>query len=207
MCIKHRDKTAICDLYKYVSEKYGKGWTESACGSVEGKVETFLLRDLEYGKQNCTLAAITRLFAFHRDNSGKKDIPESNKLYGDIKEIAKVFGYSGDKGTNPTKINNIINYLLLKYGYAGKGFSTYIWDFKTVKREIDKGKPLILNIAFGYYRDHSVSVVGYSEFTKGKGVFKRTKKFIKVYDGWTNLNRFVDYSRINIASFSAVKFD
>ena len=204
---KRRKPSAVIDLKKYVKDNYGDGFTECASGTVEPKVQKFLMKDMEGGACNCTLVAIARILAFYRDNEGKDQIPANTKLYGDIKAIAAIFGYDFEKGTNPVKINNIINYMLTKYGYGGKGKSTYIWNFNTVKRQIDKGAPLILNIAFGYYKNHTVSVVGYNEFSKGAGIFKKKKRFIKVYDGWTDVNSYIDYERMNIASFSQVKFD
>ena len=204
---KHRKQSAIVDLKEYIRENYGAGYTESESGTVEPKIQTFLMKDMEKAACNCSIVAMTRILAFYRDNEGKDQIPGNKKLYNDIKSIAAIFGYDMEKGTNPVKINNILNYMLTKYGYSGKGKSTYILNFKTVKEQIDAGRPLILNIAFGYYRDHTVSVVGYNEFSKGTGRFKKKKRFIKVYDGWTDKNTYIDYDRINIASFSKVKFD
>ncbi len=197
----------IYDTFAYVNDKYGSGWTASSWGTLEPNVPSFLMNDLEYGTNNCTLTGITRLFAYQRDNNGYTAIPDNVTLYGDIKAIAEGYGYSGDNGTFPTKINNIINDTLKKYGISGKGSSTYIWDFNTVKKEIDAGRPLLFNIAFGYYGDHTVSVVGYSVFTRGTGLFQKTTRFFKVYDGWTRSNRYIDYDLINVGSFSTANFN
>ena len=143
----------------------------------------------------------------HRDNSEKTNIPDNETLYNDIKTIAEGYGYSDETGTGFTKINNIINDAFEKYNYDGKGSSIYVWDFNTVKKEIDAGNPLLFNIAFGYYEDHTVTVIGYSEFSRGTGIFKETKKFIKVYDGWTNSNRYIDYDLINFGSFTTARFN
>ena len=197
----------IYDTSAYVNDKYKNGWVSSNWGTLEPNVPKFLMKDLETDANNCVLTAITRIFAYYRDNYGKDSIPDDATLYSDIKAIAEGYGYSNETGTFPTKINNIINDTFKKYGYEGEGKSIYVWDFNTVKTEIDAGRPLLFNIAFGYYGDHTVSVVGYSEFTRSNGWFRETKRFIKVYDGWTQSNRYIDYDLINIGSFSTAKFE
>ena len=197
----------IYDTSVYVNDKYGSGWTASSWGTLEPNVPNFLMNDLEYGANNCTLTGITRLFAYQRDNNGYTTIPDNATLYGDIKAIAEGYGYSSDGGTSPTKINNIINDVFEKYGIFGKGNSTYVWDFNTVKKEIDAGRPLLFNIAFGYYGDHTVVVIGYSVFTKNTGIFQKKARFFKVYDGWTKSNRYIDYDLINVGSFSTAEFN
>ncbi len=197
----------IYDTSAYVNDKYKNGWVSSNWGTLEPNVPKFLMKDLETDANNCVLTAITRVFAYYRDNYGKDSIPDDATLYSDIKAIAEGYGYSNETGTFPTKINNIINDTFKKYGYEGEGKSIYVWDFNTVKTEIDAGRPLLFNIAFGYYGDHTVSVVGYSEFTRSNGWFRETKRFIKVYDGWTQSNRYIDYDLINIGSFSTAKFE
>ena len=197
----------IYNTTDYVNDRYGRKWEPSSWGTLEPNMQKFLMNDLEKNANNCTLVALTRVFAYHRDNNQKTNIPDNETLYNDIKEIAEKYGYNNEDGTSPTKINNIINDIFDRYGYEGKGSSIYAWNFNTVKKEIDAGRPVLFNIAFGYYGNHTVSVVGYHEFTRGTGIFKETKKFIKVYDGWTNSNRYIDYSQINIGSFSTVKFN
>ena len=74
-----------------------------------------------------------------------------------------------------------------------------------VKREIDAGRPLLLNISSGYYGNHTVTIVGYHEYTKGEG--KNKKRFLKVYDGWSKQPRYIDYEQlVAIRSASTVEF-
>ena len=195
----------IYNTYDYVNDKYGKGWSSKNWGTLEPNISRFLMNDLDENANNCTLTAITRVFAYYRDNQNMSKIPDNGTLYEDIKNIAEKYGYTAKTGTSPTKINNIINDIFKKYDYSGKGSSIYVWSFNTVKKEIDAGRPLIFNIAFGYYANHTVTVVGYSEFTRTKGMIKETKKFIKVYDGWTNNDSYIDYDLLNFGSFSVAK--
>ncbi|MBR2477120.1 MAG: C39 family peptidase, partial [Clostridia bacterium] len=197
----------IYNPYDYVNDKYGNGWEETDTETLSPDTQKFLMNDLERNVNNCTLVSITRIFAYHRDNNGKTNIPDNETLYNDIKEIAESHGYNGEDGTFPTKIDNIIDDALKKYGYEGEGKNIYLWDFNTVKQEIDAGRPLLFNIPFGYYENHTVTVVGYKEYSRDGFLFSRTRKFIEVYDGWTNSKRFIDYKLINFGSFSTANFD
>ena len=62
-------------------------------------------------------------------------------------------------------------------------------------------------LAFGYYGNHTVTVVGYNEYERDYGLYTQKKTFIKVYDGWTKQERYIDSSLINFGSFSTAQFD
>ena len=130
----------IFEPYDYVNSKYGKGWEVTGSGTLEPDIGKFLMKDMESGANNCTLAAATRAFAYYRDNKEKTNIPDNKALYRDIKSIAEKYGYRDGGDTHFTKINNIINDTFKKYGYKGKGKSIYAWDFKALKNEIDAGQ-------------------------------------------------------------------
>ena len=196
----------IYDSFAYVNDKYQNGWSSKRWGTLEPNVPRFVMNRFQRNANNCTLTAITRIFAYHRNINGKSNIPDNMTLYNDLKTIAERYGYSDEDGLGPTKINNVLNDAIEKYGYEGKGRSIYIWNFDTVRTEIDAGRPLLLNIASGYYENHTVTVVGYSEFEKNG----QTKKFLKVYDGWVDGNRYIDYDKFvnqSLASFSIANFN
>lgn len=113
--------------------------------------------------------------------------------------VAVKHGYTLDDGTNPLKINNIIDDVLKRFGYS-KSYSDgiYLWDFTdNVKKEIDAGRPVIMNIARGYYRNHTVTVCGYKIYkSKHKVAFvsyTKTHQLIQVYDGWERSVRYIDF--------------
>ena len=107
--------------------------------------------------------------------------------------------FTEEDGTFPTKINNIIDDVLDYYGYS-KSYSDgiYVWSFGgEVKDEIDNNRPVVMNIARGYYGNHSVTVCGYAIY-KSKHDFlwtsyTKTHDLIRVYDGWTTSTRYIDY--------------
>lgn len=78
-----------------------------------------------------------------------------------------------------------------------------------VKKEIDAGRPVIMNIATGYYGNHTVTVRGYDIYRKqhtiGKIKYYTYYYMIAVYDGWTSSVRYIDYndfSKFNLGSFN-----
>ena len=193
----------IYDLTAYINYAHGSGWTLSKRVTLEPDIQNFLMSELEAGVGNCTLTALTRVFAYYRDTEGKVNIPNNKTLYNDIKSIAEGYGYS-DGGTSPTKINNIINDVFAKYGYAGKGSSSYIPWLLTALDELDNGRPILMNIAFGYYAKHTVTVVGYSVFTRDDEAII----FLKVHGGWSKGNRYIDWQTYaTLFSFSMVRFE
>lgn len=186
----------------FVNDKYGKGWTGSKWGNLQENMPTFLMKDLEYGAGNCTLTAITRVFRYQRIKQGLsgKITGDFYTTYQDVRNIAVKYGFDPNSGTNPTRIDDIINDLAKKYGLNGGGSNTYLWDFSTFTKEIDAGRPVLLNISFGYYADHTVTVVGYSEFKRGNEI----RRFLKVYDGWTTSDRYIDYSQFISQTFASI---
>lgn len=120
-------------------------------------------------------------------------------IYEKVVKIAKKYGFTEKKGTWPTKINNILDDVLESYGYA-KSYSKgiYVWTFSgQVKKEIDKERPVVMNIARGYYGNHTVTVCGYGIYKSTYKVAKlpreRKHNMICVYDGWERGERYIDY--------------
>ncbi|MDR0812600.1 MAG: C39 family peptidase [Oscillospiraceae bacterium] len=193
----------IFDTNAYVNDRYGDGWTLNSKKIISG-VPSFTMSSFEAGVGNCPVVSVVRLLAYYRSANGKSKIPSNNKdLYNDVRDIAIKYGYSTeDKDNNghedgsvgPTKINNVIIDALKKYGYSGKVTSNYlnsngIYDFVS---EIDAGRPVLLNITFGDYSDHTVTVIGYEIYTDNTGALKHS--FLKVWDGWSSETRYIDYN-------------
>ena len=76
------------------------------------------------------------------------------------------------------------------YGIKAKCKGVYIWSFeKQVVKEISEGRPVILNIARGYYKDHTVVVAGYCIWRIGK----KNYPMLRVIDGWKSGYHYIDY--------------
>lgn len=187
----------ITDCKKYLEEKYGGKVELISEKSLE--MRCFTTKVFESEEKNCSLTAITRVLAYYGDKGYagiEKSVPD---IYKTVKSTAWGNGYTLKRGTNPTKIDNIIKKVLGGYGYKkAKCRGIYAWGFKPeVKKEIDADRPVIMNITRGYYAKHSVTVCGYK-------IYKVTKKWlfgsrkingymIEVYDGWSEKKKYIDY--------------
>ena len=92
----------------------------------------------------------------------------------------------------------VINKSWEKFGYAGEIaansdilFTTDDNNFNIIKNEIDKKRPMLLNIAFGDYPGHTVTVVGYKTYENSETNVE--KKYIKIYDNWSDQYRYIDW--------------
>lgn len=187
----------INDCIKYLEDRYGGSATLSSSKSLDMK--NFVMSTFESSANNCTLTAITRVLKYYYDKGYTKIDSSQYDIYRDVKRVAEAYGYTSTKGTGFTKINNIVEDVLEEYGYSKstcKGI--YAWNFSSeVKDEINAGRPVIMNIARGYYGNHTVTVCGYKiyKITK-KGIFgnsTKTYNMIEVYDGWSSGKRYIDY--------------
>lgn len=188
----------ITNCKSYLKDRYGG--TVSLSSSKSLSMANFKQGDLEKDANNCTLAAITRILYYYYKNGYTKINSNYNKIYKKVKSIAtKYYGYTSKKGTFPTKINNIVEHVLDDYGYGkSKCNGIYIWSFNNeVKKQIDNNKPVIMNIVRGFYGSHSVTVCGYAKYNVKKTTLFFTTNtnynMVRLYDGWRNYVRYLDY--------------
>lgn len=145
-----------------------------------------LLQD-DYGERlDCTLTSMACIFG--------------EEFYPEIEQIAKKYGYNGEKrGTNPLVVQRIMQVFMKAHKLKGRPYSAYGkgvgWSYATIKRLINGGTPVILNLwadGRSYYKDHSVTVVGFEEYEKGR--------FLLVYDNWFRGVSMIDYKKLSVIS-------
>lgn len=112
---------------------------------------------------NCTLVAISRILMYYRIRMHKTNIDRSiGDIYRKVEAIGTEYGYTDARGVVPIFVDDIVEEAFEMYGYKVKCKGHYIWSFeKQVKREIAAGRPVIMNIARGFYKNHTVTVIGY----------------------------------------------
>ena len=188
----------------YLVKDWDETWQVQKRASLRPKMPDFLMREMEAGVGNCTLTAITRLFAYYREKEPMRQIPPDAEIYRDVKAIAQKHRYKEKKSGTPfVKINNIAKELLQQYGCHGRSQSVYLWDYHTVVREIDAGRPMLFNIAFGEYENHTVTVTGYAEIRR----WHEKKRLIEVHDGWSKEPHYIDIKQIQIGSFTTIRME
>lgn len=158
-------------------------------GKCKARKRLFLssLLQNDYGEDNdCTITSLSCVFG--------------EAYYGDIERIAKKYGYDGQKrGTNPLTIKKITSELMKENCMPGVAHSAYGkalgWSFGTVKKNIDAGIPMLLNMwsdGRGYYSNHTVTIIGYEEYQRGL--------FLLVFDNWHHGVAMIDYKKLCVIS-------
>ena len=181
----------ITNVSKYLMEQYGdKGvfvkrgrsimMNQQSMAEISGRVT-----------RNCSVVAVTRVMDYYRKKLNLQQIPEDiHELYRLVEEVAESYGYSDKRGTMPFFISGITREAFKEYGIKARCRGIYVWSFeKHVVKEISAGRPVIMNIARGYYKDHTVVVVGYSVWR----VKDKEYPILRVIDGWKSGIHYIDY--------------
>ena len=181
----------ITNVTKYFVEQYGqKGVLVKRGSSIP--MNTQSMAEIS-GRvtRNCSVVAVTRVVDYYRRTKHIPGIPEDiHELYRFVEEVAESYGYSDKRGTMPFFIAAITRETFKEYGVKARCRGVYIWSFeKHVVKEISAGRPVIMNIARGFYRDHTIVVVGYSIWKVGDKFYP----MLRVIDGWKSGIHFLDY--------------
>ena len=172
-------------LYGYITKNYN-GAVLLQEKSLD--LKDFLQSEFKKSNKNCSIVSITRVLSYYDKIFG--DLSEQ-EIFDQIFTIAQSYGFDETVGTLPTKIDDIMKDYFRYYGIKVKAKGKYFSNFyNPVKSEIDAGRPLLMNIAFGEYHNHTVTISGYKIFRyKGMNI-----KFIEVFDGWRKNKTYIDYN-------------
>lgn len=120
-------------------------------------------------------------------------------IYNKVEEIAKRYGYKGDKGTQPIVMKKIFQEAMCFFGIPKDIGSKYLkgicYSYKFLKQQIDLQQPVILNLykdGNNYYQNHTVLIIGYCE--------TNNKKMLIIYDNWHYDVSYIDYDKLSIIS-------
>lgn len=188
---KKKPYGGITNISKYLYEQYGeKGvlvkrgralmMNQQSMAEISGRVT-----------RNCSVVAVTRVMDYYRKTLSLPGIPEDIKeLYKLVEEVAESYGYSDKRGTMPFFIAGITREAFKQYGIKARCRGAYIWTFeKHIVKEISAGRPVIMNIARGFYKDHTIVVAGYSIWKVGDKQYP----ILRVIDGWNRGVHYLDY--------------
>lgn len=181
----------IKNISKYLMEQYGEK------GVLVKRGRSLLMNQMSMEEisgrrtRNCSVVAVTRVMDYYRQTLGLDTIPSDiHELYKQVEDIAEAYGYTDKRGTIPFFIAGITREAFKEYGIKARCRGIYVWSFeKHVVKEISAGRPVIMNIARGFYKDHTVVVCGYSIWRVGDKLFP----MLRVIDGWKKGIHFIDY--------------
>lgn len=197
---KHYDGTdegayggqGISNVIKYLKDRYNCKSPKLVAENILSSMNKQTMKEIS-GKNanNCSLVAISKVIYYWRTNRKTKIPNDIKTIYKDVEKIAKKNGYTDKGGTDFWKISAIMEETLDKYGYKNSDCDgVYIWDFdNTIKKEIVARRPIVFNIARGYYGNHSVTLAGYSIYKVNGDNYE----MLCISDGWTSSFRYVDY--------------
>lgn len=187
------------NIQKYMMETYPELFITIKDISGKRLISIPALLQKDYGGLNdCTLTSMTAFAMF------LKQATFANDIYKVIESLAKQYGYTGSKGTNPFLIKRIFDSALIALKIKKETKARFInigYNFNLIKQIIDAGTPIILSMysdGRNYYSNHSVLIVGYREYP-----LKNSKKaicFLMVQDNWNKNVSFIDYDKLSIIS-------
>ena len=181
-------------IFEYLRDEY-KGEAQSEKCKV---INLTPLVQKDYGLAlDCTLTSITTIIYYL-----VKEKEITHEIYEVVEKIAKKYFYNGEKlGTIPIFIKKIFDESLRKF-LPNKRINSKQFIFKQIGynwnklcKEIDNNNPVILSIwndGRNYYKNHTVTVIGYR-------IFKVNNKKIKtliIYDNWSKAKSYLDFKKL-----------
>lgn len=179
----NKKRISESNVIEYIKQTYDKANLKSR--KVIGGIAP-LLQSNYGGDMDCTLTSITTIL-----NDG-----DPNALYTRVEKVAKKYFYNENRGTNPLFIKCILDKLTGKK--TSRGYLKNIgYNWSKIKKNIGAKKPMILsmnNDGRNYYKNHSVTIVGYAEYNDGN------VKMLIVYDNWYRSESYIDFNKLSCIS-------
>lgn len=169
----------------------------------------FTMSQLDKNKKHCSLTALTRLIHYYGLQGWTKIPQDEAEIYQTVRQKGLRLGYLPFIGTIPFRISAIARASFKSYGYRVQAQGIYFWNFYSdVLEEIDANRPLIFNIMRGYYRKHSITVLGYRTYSINGNICQ----ILAIHDGWNRDLRFLDFNQFSqnlllagLGSFNKIK--
>ena len=189
--MKKKPYGGFTNISKYLEEQYGQRGTLVRSGRAISMNSQSMEQISGRRTRNCSVVAVTRIIDYYRKKYGLADISDDIRAtYKVVEDIAESYGYTDKIGTIPFFISGIAREAFENYGIKAKCKGVYIWTFeKQIVREISAGRPVIMNIARGFYKDHTIVVTGYSVWRVGNKLYP----ILRVIDGWRSGYHYLDY--------------
>jgi len=151
------------------------------------------------GKTHCHTTSQKGNMMYYKGQGYTKIPATRSTVYSKVLDIAKKHGWTSGGGLWPTVIDDVAKETLAAYGYkSSDAWNIYVLTFNTVKSEINSGRPVLMNIARGYYGNHTVTANGWGTYTakykSGVVTVSASYNMIAIFDGWQSTRRYIDYS-------------
>ena len=177
----------------------GDGW-EMERDVVIPEVDGFSQNQLESGAPNCVPVSLTRVLqAFARKGYVRVPLPPE-EIYPHVRRVAVRHGYDPRKHGlfydlfvyTPFSIGRMAAEAWQAFGYEhGSGKNRYVGRLRHIRAHLDMGMPVLLNLAFGDYPSHTLTVTGYRVYVRAG---RRYRVYLRVFDGWSPETRYIDWT-------------
>lgn len=180
----------------YLASRYGGNWQMTETATLPGSFEALLMDDYRPGIGCCTLTALTAIFHYHQLRAaGKATAEDPLALFSQIESQAVQHGYSLTRGrVNPLRMDGLVRSIWRSQGHIGVTKSVYWPSQKLIIRELQAGRPMLLNIAFGPYHRHTVTLTGFETWQTTDRPRPQNRLLLQVADGWSREYRWIDYT-------------
>jgi hypothetical protein len=157
------------------------------------------MKDVPEHKLHCSLTALTSVFLYYA-RLGYDRLPDrQDYLFRRIRSLAYHRGIylSPLFGTIPFLIDRLAKATWKYYGYPqASAKNRLFWQSgrqarQPVSAELQADRPLLLSLASGYYRKHTVTVYGYERYVSEEDPSEE-RIFLLVNDHWTEAARYVE---------------
>lgn len=194
-----KSRLTSVNVLGYISEQYPK--SKMINKEKEKMLNITSFQQSLFGKKgdgDCTLVSLMTCLYYYL----KEEI-DKTLLYDAIRSKAEKRFFSEKIGLLPFFTLGLYKKLLkqfsLKHSAKSAWFKGIGYNFNTIKKCIDNNIPVVLSITNdgrGYYKNHSVTVVGYRAY---KADNKEIKMLI-LYDNWAFSESLLDYNKLSVLS-------
>ena len=197
-----KQRLDIRNVEQYLVNKYMPGAEISTTEVYRLNMRALVQAD--YGKeQDCAITSITALIDYYTKHGH-----EVQEIYDTVEKIAKKYGYNGDTyGTPSLTIKKILDEAYDTYGLAQnakeKCFKNLGYTYGFIKSRLGMYMPMILSLwsdGRDFYKNHSVTVVGYRVFRLIKNGKTMDCPTLMVYDNWVKATSYIDFTCLGIIS-------
>ena len=163
--------------------------------------------------ENCSVAAVARVFLFwDRLICAKSGEPpaDAREVYRLAEKLAaERYRYTDRRGLDFWLIDDLSKDVFAQLGRPADCRGIYLWNFqRDIASEIKSGRPVILNVATGYYVNHTVTVAGYRLYEQDGYIFP----MLCLADGWQSGRRWLhldslkkEFGLFGIASVNQIR--
>lgn len=182
------------NIISYIQDAYGAENVSSSAARLMSNFQPVVKKDSGL-ISDCTLLSISAIINYYI-----KYTKSSQDIYDIVESVAEDFLYSG-YFTIPDFIKIVIDRTLKEINIIGEShwyfYKKIDLMYNDVKTLIQKNKPIILSIISDgreYYKDHSVIIIGYVEYSIG---INKKVRLLKVYDNCYDSISYIDYEKMD----------